>query len=353
MSTETDKVGATEETKPETGPAPDSEEAILSKVKTIDEYFASKSEGLRKQYVAFGEYAGQALNPKDSGKTYVHLGTMFHNIMTEEFKATPGSYDREGASVNCKAAARLAGVPESRNLPHEFAAAFWLCMLDRSTPGGPGEPRTFSHEQPKDDWFAGNVSYAALRVLFPLIKRASKNDELDSWEFTSDVWEGWCRDILKRLRAGQLVVAQIEALLKAKKLTIAKEVKAAAHAGLTKDEIESIEASENVEKREKKLKNLGDLAIKMNKYAAKELGMGKNEVTDYLGNKSIIRPDRPTVHQWAKVMTIDDAETLIMVLSNLALIDPSRGDVLQAMVKAAIVAHKSQAASKPAAKLAS
>jgi hypothetical protein len=319
-------------------PAPDSEAAVLKRVKTFDQMFAEKPETAKAILREFGEYAAETFNGRDSGFRYFNLGRLFDAYQIEEMKRVPGSYDRAVVSEDVKNTARAFGVAESLNQPHEFAACYWLVRLARSTPGdGPGVPRTWDHSAVDADWFSGNLSYGTLRKLLPTIKRVSGNNSLDEWEFNPD-WEPWVRDIITRLRNGSgLSAAGVEALYKAKKAALAKAREAASHAGLTKEEIESIAESERIEKREKKLRQLSEDVVNVRKYASKELGMTPADLRTFLADKSVIPADPKlniaTIEGLASSMTPVDAKTLVQTLMKLYLTDPSRLPVLKALVR--------------------
>src|SRR5438309_5760195 len=78
---------------------------------------------------------------------------------------------------------------------------YWVAKLDRSDPGEAGQPRSFNGEAIPADRFGGNISYGVLRVFSAYIRRVSKDDEMDVWEFT-DGFGATVRDLLCRLREG-------------------------------------------------------------------------------------------------------------------------------------------------------
>src|SRR5262249_40659860 len=199
---------------------PDSEEAVLSKVQSFEQVF--QGDPLAADYDDFGSYAKTTTDPKDGAILYVTLGVKGNNLQIKERNLAPASYDRGAVSKKLSMAARLHGVPESMNRPHEWIAMYWVAKLDRSDPGELGKPRSFNGDAIPADWFGGNISYGVLRVLSAYIRRVSKDNEMDVWEFT-DGFEATVRDLLDRLREGTLSGSQAEALLKHRKQVLKKE----------------------------------------------------------------------------------------------------------------------------------
>jgi hypothetical protein len=352
MSIETDKVGATEETKatPETGPAPDSEAAVLQKVMTIESAFNMKAPSLKSLYLSFGEYAREKLDPSDSGRTYVTLGHLAFQILAEEHRLNPGGFKRSTVSENIKNAGRYAGVPESRNLPHEFTSAYWLARLDQSTPGETGMPRTWGPDQISENWFGGNLTYAALRLLFPTMFQVDASDtELETREFKPG-WEAWVREIVKRLRSAQLTCGQVKALYDTKKTAIQKEEERARHKVMTPEQIKDEKRLAKLKTQEKKLQSLGSDALSLAENASDAGITSKEALTDFLVNKGVVdRPQSKTVYDWADTMTAGDARALIQRLD-----EKGRADIvvclwlhLKQLAILGDVANLSHAASKP------
>ncbi len=213
------------------------------------------------------------------------------------------------------------------NRPHEWVSMYWVAKLDRSDPGEAGEARSFNGDAIPAEWFGGNISYGVLRVFSAYIRRVSKDDEMDVWEF-SDGFEATVRDYLDRLRKGTLSGSQAEALLKHRKLVLKKEREDAEFAGLTADERQSIEDARELETKEKRLNELGSEAVTLAKSAAEKLKMGKAALAEFLSNKGVIPPQGPpSCRDFAKTMTPGDAKGLVQALVELYGSDSSRGKV--------------------------
>jgi hypothetical protein len=318
-------------------PAPDSEQAVLSKVQSFAQVF--QGDPLSVDYDDFGSCAKETTDPKNGAVLYVNLGVKGHNLQVAERNLAPSSYDRAAVSKKLAMAARLHGVSESMNRPHEWIAMFWVAKLDRSVPGEPGKPRTFRGDAIPADWFGGNISYGVLRVFSAYIKRVSKDDELDVWDF-AEGFEASVRDLLGRLRQGTLSGAQAEALLKHRKQVLKQEKDRAKFAGLTEAEINSIkEAEKNVGLRQR-LNKLGEMAAEVQMYAAKELKKDKAALREFLVNSQIIEPPPPpppqmmTMKAMAQAMTPGHAKELVQTLMGLYVTDPSRLLVLKALIGA-------------------
>ena len=305
----------------------DPESAILAKLPTLEGQFGKKPENVRDLYYGFAAFAKEKLDPSDTASNYVELGRLQYNIQTAEFNIPGVSYSRATVSENVKLSARIAGVPETLNKPHEFAQAFWLSKLDRSTPGvNPGEPRTWSADPTPSEWFAGNVSYGTLRKLFPTMKRESGDTELDCWEF-HDGWEAWVRGILDRLRKGQLSATKVDALYRDKKSAMDRAEKEAKRAGLTQEQIKALEANEKNADRQKKLAKLSEDVVNLSKDAITSVGYGKNELKRFMVDKGVIDPDSilngASIDALASKMQPGDGRTLI-----LALVSTGRNDIV-------------------------
>src|SRR5262249_39355629 len=150
-----------------------SEENILATVETFDQAFGS--DPLKADYLAFGQTAKAYVDTVDDAKFYTSMGLMQFNIQVKERNIAPGSYERSAVMKKCETALRLCQVPDSMVRPNEIAGMFWVLKLDRSTPGAnESDPRSFASDEIPADWFGGNLTYGALRVLVPCIKRVSK-----------------------------------------------------------------------------------------------------------------------------------------------------------------------------------
>jgi len=302
---------------------PETEETVLSTLEQFDAAFAT--DPLKDEYKKFGDEAHETVNPAALAPKYVALAVMIHNLMAREFNIAPNGYDRAAVIKKCETALRLSGVPESMLRPQEIVSYLWVIKLDRSTPGQEGEPRTFATDETPSDWFAGNVKLTALRVLARCISRVSRNDELDVWEPKSG-FESPMRDWIKRLREGYLSYRQVEKLIEHRKKTLANERKAEKYAGLTADEIASVEAAEKNASLQAKLNSLGAKAIELQKMAAEELQKSSADLRDFLVNRQIIPPiNFPTVEEIAARLTPGDAKLLVHELVRLY---PTRSDRL-------------------------
>jgi hypothetical protein len=334
MSETNNDVATDEEIKatPETGPSPDSEAAILSKVMSLETAFGMKEGGLAKLYVSYGNTAREKLDPSDSGRTYVTLGHMAFQILSEEHRLNPSGFKRSAVSTNIKNAGSYAGVPDSRNLPHEFLSSYWLARLVQSTPGEPGMSRTWGPDLISDDFYGGNLTYAALRLLFPTMKQEEASDsELEVREFKPG-WEAWTRQIVSRLRQGQLTCAMVKALYDAKKEILRKEEERERHGKMTPEQIKSEKQLLKAKNREKKLNALGSDALTLAESAQEVLSetarltgqSGKSVLADFLVTKGVIdKPKTKTVYDWADEMTGGDAKALVQRLD-----EKGRSDIL-------------------------
>jgi hypothetical protein len=343
----------------ETTPAPveqpvapvETEEAVLSTLEQFDVAFAG--DPLKDKYRKFAEEVHETVNPATSGPRYLMHSLSMSNLMVDEFNIAPNGYDRASVLKKCENALRLCGVPESLTAkPAEIASYIWIAKLDLSTPGGEGEPRSFSAGEIPADWFGGNLKHTALRVLYRCIDRQSKNDELDVWEY-KDGYETHVGEWVKRLREGYLSYRQVEKLIEYRKKTIAQEKKATKFAGLNADEIKSIEAAEKNVGLQTKLTKLGEMSLLVQKFAAEELKKSPTDVRDFLANKGIIPADRfPTVQEWAARMTPGDAKLLVQTLSELYATKPDRLPVFKTLWKCcnAVVAKVKASAQEGAAK---
>jgi DNA-binding transcriptional MerR regulator len=304
-------------------PAPvESEEQVLATVETFDSAFAN--DPCKQEYLDFGNDVKAGIDPSDLAVKFVGYGLRAYNIMVKERNIAPGAYDRAKIMKKFETALRLCNVSESMVKPQEITAVFWLARLDRSTPGAEGEARTFDCGEPEVAWFGGNITLSTLRVLSKCIDRASKNDELDVWEF-KEGFEPHVREWIKRLREGYLSLRQVETLIQHRKKTLANERKAQKYQGLNADEIASIEAAEKNASLQSRLTELGSLALGVQKFAAEELKKSPADVRDFLANKGIIPPDRfPTVDEIAAHLTPGDAKSLVQSLIKQYVTKPDR-----------------------------
>src|SRR5262249_9058402 len=154
-------------------------------------------------------------------------------------------------------------------------------------------------------YFAGNYTLGAMRILARSISKVSKPDELDSWDF-KDGYEAWTREMIKRLRdtSAPLSVRQVESLYKAHVKRLADAKKRERFAGLTTDEIASVEAAEKNASLQTKLTALASKALDVQKFAADELKKGGTELKEFLANRGIIPAERfVTPAEYAAQMT--------------------------------------------------
>jgi hypothetical protein len=342
----------TQEPAPGDAVAVDSEENILATVESFDSAFAN--DPLAAKYREFGNTARAYADPSDATPRYVGLGSMLHDIEVAEHNLAPSSYDRAKVMKKCETALRVCGVPESMVRPQELTGVFWTVKLDRSTPpASEGEPRTFSVDATPAEWFGGNITTGALRVLAKSISRVSKNDELDVWEYR-DGYETWARDMVNRLRRGELSIRQVERLLDARKKNLADAKKRERFAGLTPDEINSVEAAEKNASLQSRLNELGQKALDVQKFAADELKKGGAELKEFLANRGVIPAEKfITPQEYAAQMTPGDAKALVQELIKLYATKPDRLPVfktLYATCKSVVDQMKAAQESQPAKK---
>jgi hypothetical protein len=302
--------------------AVETEEQVLATVESFESAFVN--DPCKQDYLDFGNDVRSGIDPSDLAVKFVGYGLRAYNIMVKERNIAPGAYDRSKIMKKFETALRLCNVSESMVKPQEITAVFWLARLDRSIPGAEGEARTFDCGEPELTWFGGNITLSTLRVLSKCIDRASKNDELDVWEF-KDGFESHVREWIKRLRDGFLSLRQVETLIQHRKKTLANERKAAKFAGLNANEIASIEAAEKNASLQSRLTELGSLALGVQKFAAEELKKSPAEVRDFLANKGIIPPDRfPTPAEIAAHLTPGDAKAIVQELIKQYEVKPDR-----------------------------
>jgi hypothetical protein len=181
------------------------------------------------------------------------------------------------------------------------------------------------------DWLGGNLSVGVLRVLEKCISRVSKNEELDVWEYRAG-FEDWSRDKIERLNGGELSIRQVERLLDAKRKQIADARKREKFAGLTTDEIASVEAAEKNASLQSKLTELSSRALEVQKFAAEELKKGGAELKEFLANRGIIPAEKHiTPQEYAAQMTPGDAKALVQELIRLYSTKPDRLQVFKAL----------------------
>lgn len=306
------------------------ESEVLATVETFDSStFAN--DPLKAQYAEFATAARELVDPTDAAPRYVDLGRLGHNIMIGEQKLSGGAYERKAATAKMAHALRLHGVPESMIIPDELVAIFWLSKLDGSTPGEEGQPRTFPSVATTPEWFGGNITTGVLRVMRKLIYRASEENEIDVWEYRKG-FEALCRDMINRLRAGELSIRKVEALIDFKKKAIKAAEDAERFAGLNADQVKSIKASQQNKSRQRKLEQLSEKAVELQGFAATECKLGIGELAELLVNKSVIPPRDRSIEDWANEMTPGDANKLAVCLYEASRKNPARGDVFMTLM---------------------
>jgi macrodomain Ter protein organizer (MatP/YcbG family) len=332
-------------------PVADSDDNVIATVQTAEQAFAG--DPLAKDYIEFGMEAKRVIDPTDKAPLYVHLGLMICNLMVKEHNIAPGSYERKKVTEKAETALRVCNVPESMVRPNELVGMYQVVLLDRSTPGDEGEPRTFDRSEIPADWFGGNLSVGVLRTLAACTKRVSKPDELDVFDYIGG-FEAKVREWIKALRNADLTNSQTGALIAARKKFLAAEKEHLERQGLNPAEIEAVENAKRVETREKRLAEIKSDALTFQKNAAEKLKLGKEDLRDLLSNMQIIPPRRMTPQEYAAQMTPGDAKALVQELIKLYANDPSRLNVfkvLRATCNAiADQIKRSAQASKPLAK---
>ncbi len=190
---------------------------------------------------------------------------------------------------------------------------------------------TFSADETPVDWFGGNVTIGAMRILAKTISNTSKKNEIDLYEY-KEGYEGYSRDWIKRLRADQLSCRQLEALYKHRGVVLESERNAIKFAGLNADEIESIKASEKNATLQSKLNELGSKALELQKMAAEELKKNGADLRDFLANKGVIpAASFPTPAEIAAHLTPGDAKSLVQELIKQYAVKPDRLVVFKAL----------------------
>ncbi len=327
-SFETEAV-VSETEKPPVLPAVDSEEQVLATVQSFESAFAG--DPLAAKYLAFGMAVKAHVDTVDDAKRYSEFGAMCHNLMVDERNLAPSAYERPAVIKKCETALRLCGIAESMVRPNELIAVFWIVKLDRSTAGAEGQARTFSADETPADWFGGNVTIGAMRILAKTISNSSKKNEIDLYEY-KEGYEAYSRDWIKRLRADQLSCRQLEALYKHRGVVLENERNAIKFAGLNADEIESIKASEKNASLQTKLNELGSKALELQKMAAEELKKNGADLRDFLANKGVIpAASFPTPAEIAAHLTPGDAKALVQELIKLYATRPDRLQVFKVL----------------------
>jgi hypothetical protein len=313
----------------QTAPVPDSDDAIIATVQTFDQAFAG--DPLANDWLEFGLEAKATIDPTDKAPRYVKLGHMLTVLEDKERKLAPGSYERAKVIKKGETALRCCNVPESMVRPNELLGMYWVVHLDRSTPGGENEARSFDHSPIQDDWFGGNISVGVLRTLAVCIDRVSKPSELDVYEFKSG-YEAKVRGWIKSLRAGDLTNNQTEAFIASHKKFLALQKEHAELAGLSPAEREALANAKRVETRERRLQEIKSDALTFQKNAAEKLKLGADDLRTLLSDMQIIPPyTMMTPQEYARIMTPGDAKALVQELIRSYPADPKRLDVFKVL----------------------
>jgi hypothetical protein len=309
----------------------DSEEQILSTVESFDAVYGK--DPLAPEWEQWGKENKAHTDNTSDAIFYIGSARVLGNLAVKERNLAPNSYDRAAFMKKAENVLRLCQVPESMVRPNEWAGIFGLVMLDCSTPSAdPSEPRSFNHSIDLDEWVQGNLTMGVLRLLVKVIDRPSKSNpnELDTWEY-KDGYEDWTRSMIKRLRAGELSVRQIEKLMTAKKKALADDVKRKKYASLTPADIATLEEQAKNKSLEVKLGKLAQKALDVQDFAANELKKGGAELRDFLVNHKIIPPNIITPQEYAAQMTPGDAKAMVQELVRLYSTKPDRLNVFRAL----------------------
>ena len=124
--------------------------------------------------------------------------------------------------------------------------------------------------------------------------------------------------MISRLRRGELSIRQVERLLDARKKYLADARKLEKYAGLTPDEIKSVETAEKNASLQSRLNELGQKVARRPEFAADELKKGGTELKEFLANRGIIPAGE--IHHSAGICRANDArrcEVLVQELSTL------------------------------------
>jgi hypothetical protein len=328
----------------------ETEEQVLSTVRDFDSEF--KSDPLIEDYRKLAVKIKAEQDTTNKAIQYVGYGCDAYNISVKRKNMAPNAYDRAAETKTLETALLLQGVTDTMVHVQEIAGLFWLTKLDRSTPGGEGEPRSFQRDAVADSWFGGNLTFSTMRVLVKCIKRVSAKNEVDIYEYVPG-FEPHVREWIIRLREGYLSMRQVEQLIKHRRTVIANEKTAARYAGLNPDEIASLEENEKSKTLKSKLAKLRTLTSAVQDYAATELLKGGADLRDFLVNEQIIPPIAfPSIPDIAAHLSPGDARALIHELVRQYATTPSRLNVFKAFytVTTDIVAQmKSAKEGKPAA----
>ena len=224
-------------------PEADTEANILATVLTFDTVFAA--DPLKDKWLAWGQRIKRDTDNATKATQVYGYGRELISLCVQEHNLTPNSYDRAAMIKKGETVLSLCQVNDSGLKVQELVQLYWLVRLDRSNPGEEGEPRTSRSTSCLTITSPATTRSERMRILGRCISKASKPDELDAWDFKAG-YEAWTRDMMKRLRdtSAPLSVRQVERLYDARKKHLSEAAKRERFAGLTTDEIASVEAAE-------------------------------------------------------------------------------------------------------------
>ncbi len=337
-------VGVPDPVEPSEEVVPDTEEAVLQRVENFDGAFGR--DPLKDDYRQFAEKSLEVADPKNLGPEAIDIGRMGTDLCAKEHNLAPSSYKRSDTIKKLEHCLRVFGVPDTVIRPQVVIATYWLAKLYYSGIPEEGKPRSLHSGPIPADFCAGNLRYSALRSLTKLLSRVSRDDEGEMWDFKEGE-EALARDLIDRMRAGTIVVRQMEALIEHHRGLAKAERERAKLAGLTASEAAAVKAAEANVSRNKRLEDLGRKAVTLQKEAADELKMGGGDLADFLVNKQVIPSRVISIDEWAQRMTKGDAKALVQALLVRYQSDPSRGEVFMTLYGTTkAVVEKIQAASQ-------
>ncbi len=218
---ETETVESEPETAPESSePEGDSEENVLATVQTFDQVYAA--DPLKDKWLAWGSRIKRETDSASKAIQNYGYASELMGLCVAEHNLTPNSYDRAAVIKKAENVLSLCHVNDSGLRVQELVQLYWLVRLDLSDPGKEGEPRSFKLDALPDNYFTGNYTVGAMRVLVKCVSKTSKANELDAWDFREG-YEAWTRNMIKRLRdeSAPLSVRQVESLFKSRTKALA------------------------------------------------------------------------------------------------------------------------------------
>ncbi len=288
-----------------------------SGAETFDSAFSG--DPLAGRYRQFADRVAEAADATSLGRKFVELGRLGYELLIDEYRASPGTYDRGVVLKKMGTALRLSGIPESMVRPHEIVALYWVARLDRSIPGGRRKPRSFRGDEIPAEWYGDGVRLSALRLLAACISRAGKSGELDAWEYKPGM-EPISREILARLRAGSMTTVEVEAAIRDRRERIKAE----------HDEARNPRTA--ARRRAARIAKLEAMAAGLARLADKEFARSREALRDFLEARGVI-PATPRlgIRGLARVLTPADARVLVQELAAIAESDPSRAAVIRSL----------------------